>query len=535
MIENDADRRALVPSIVGFAALLGSAAIAIWLSMQQEAVTSSVRHTLEIENRLSRVQQLATDAETAQRGFLLAGRDPYLTPYNAAVRQLTPELDALAAQTIDNPNQQASMVKLRRAVGAKLAELETTLALRRAGRTDEALAVVRNDSGQRLMVRLRDIVSDMHAEEERLLNEHSERAKWVTRLAQGALVACALLVVLLAILTLRDVRRRQADLQGSNRRLTREMAERAAAEGQVRQLQKMEAVGQLTGGIAHDFNNMLAVVIGSLDLARRRLNGTEDPRVPRCIENAAEGAERAAVLTARLLAFSRRQPLDPKVVDANQLVAGMSRLLRRLIGETMQIETVRAGGLWLTFADSAQLESAIVNLAVNARDAMPEGGKLTIDTANCELDDRYARAHQEVTAGQYVMIAVTDTGIGMPPDVIERAFEPFYTTKGIGKGTGLGLSQVFGFVKQSRGHVKIYSEVGRGSTVKIYLPRMTGAMAVEARVSRRETTALPVGVAEQIVLVVEDEEEVRRAVVGLLGELGYTAIDAATPEVLATS
>ena len=179
-----------------------------------------------------------------------------------------------------------------------------------------------------------------------------------------------------------------------------------------------------------------------------------------------DGAQRAAELTARLLAFSRQQPLAPQLLDANKLVGGMSELLRRTLGENIRVETVLAGGLWRTFADPAQLENAILNLAVNARDAMPDGGKLTIETANADLDERYARAHAEVEPGQYVLISVSDTGTGMPPEVVERAFDPFYTTKGAGKGTGLGLSQVFGFVKQSGGHVKIYSETGRGTTVK---------------------------------------------------------------------
>src|SRR3990167_3805079 len=235
----------------------------------------------------------------------------------------------------------------------------------------------------------------------------------------------------------------------------------------------MQAFGQLTGGIAHDFNNMLAIVIGSLDLAKRRLRKDVD-KAEACINNALEGAGRAAQLTARLLAFSRLQPLEPRVLDINKLVGGMSELLRRTIGENVRVETVLAGGLWRTFADPTQLENAIVNLCVNARDAMPDGGKLTIETVNAHLDDSYAAQHEDVAAGQYVMISVSDTGAGMPPEVVERAFDPFYTTKGAGRGTGLGLSQVHGFVKQSQGHVKIYSEPGVGTTIKIYLPRHVG-------------------------------------------------------------
>ena len=313
--------------------------------------------------------------------------------------------------------------------------------------------------------------------------------------------------------------------------LKREMAEHAAAQAQVRQLQKMETIGQLTGGVAHDFNNMLAIIVGSLDLAQRRLNGKEDPRLLNSIQSARDGAQRAAVLTARLLAFSRQQPLAPEIIDANKLVGGMSELLRRMLGEQIRIEAVLAGGLWTTFADLSQLENAILNLSVNARDAMPDGGHLTIETANTELDDRYARMHQEVEAGQYVMISITDTGIGMSPEVLERAFDPFYTTKGPGKGTGLGLSQVYGYVKQSRGHIKIYSEIDRGTTVKIYLPRHVGSG--DARFSAPSMTPIPQGSIEDTILVVEDDESVREMTAESLRELGYSVLQAAGgPEAL---
>ena len=248
-------------------------------------------------------------------------------------------------------------------------------------------------------------------------------------------------------------------------------------EEQFRQSQKMETVGQLTGGIAHDFNNMLAVIIGNLNILKRRLSRGESG-VERCIDGALEGAERAALLTHRLLAFSRQQSLAPEVVDINKLVAGMSEMLRRTLGENLHLETVLAGGLWRTHADASQLESAILNLAVNARDAMPDGGRLTIETCNAHLDDTYAATHADVTAGQYVMVAVSDTGVGMPQDVAARAFDPFFTTKPIGKGTGLGLSQVYGFVKQSGGHINIYSEPGQGTTIRLYFPRFL-ALAIQ--------------------------------------------------------
>ena len=301
-----------------------------------------------------------------------------------------------------------------------------------------------------------------------------------------------------------------------------ETTSRIKAEEQLRQAQKMEAVGQLTGGIAHDFNNMLAVVIGGLNLLQRRL-ARGDTNVSRYIDAAMEGATRAAALTQRLLAFSRQQPLAPEPVDANSMVSGMTELLTRTLGEAIRVETVLFPGLWKTHADPIQLESAILNLSVNARDAMPEGGRLTIETANIHLDEYYAREFA-VAAGEYVQIAVSDTGVGMKPDVVAKAFDPFFTTKGVGKGTGLGLSQVFGFIRQSGGQVKIYSEIKRGTAVKIYLPRFHGE--AEPVAQRRTTTTAPGGNVNEIVLVVEDEDRVRGYSVEALRDLGYTVVHA---------
>jgi signal transduction histidine kinase/CheY-like chemotaxis protein len=295
------------------------------------------------------------------------------------------------------------------------------------------------------------------------------------------------------------------------------------AQEALRQSQKMEAVGQLTGGIAHDFNNLLAVVIGSIELLGRRLPGA-DVRAQRHLDAAAEAARRGSVLTQRLLAFSRQQPLQPESVDANKLVAGMTDLLRRSIGADVRLETVLAGGLWRTHADPNQLENVILNLAVNGRDAMPEGGRLTIETQNTHLDERYVAAHPGMPAGQYVLIAVTDTGTGMPDAVIEKAFDPFFTTKPVGKGTGLGLSQVYGFIKQSGGHVKIYSEIGQGTTIKVYLPRLLGSADKDS--SETPAPTLLLGDPREVVLVVEDEPAVRRFSVEALEELGYRVLEA---------
>lgn len=303
-------------------------------------------------------------------------------------------------------------------------------------------------------------------------------------------------------------------------------AELALAQDALRQAQKMEAVGQLTGGIAHDFNNMLAIVVGSLGMLRRRID-EGDSRLVRLIDNAQEGAKRAAALTARLLAFSRQQTLQPESIDANQLILGMSELLQRTLTESIRLETTLASGLWRTFADPHQLESAILNLAVNARDAMLNGGRLTIETANCDLDNDRARALFGVPAGQYVMVAVTDTGSGMPADVVARAFEPFFTTKEVGKGTGLGLSMVYGFVQQSGGHARIYSEPGHGTTVKIYLPRQADAEGPAGTARIAPGASLPRASDRQVILVVEDEPAVRSLSVETLGELGYQVLEAA--------
>jgi signal transduction histidine kinase len=315
---------------------------------------------------------------------------------------------------------------------------------------------------------------------------------------------------------------RTAQLSDANAKLHEEMALRERSEEQMRQMQKMEAVGQLTGGIAHDFNNMMAVVISSLRLMQRRL-GRGDTNVQEYTDGALRGAERAANLTRRLLAFSRQQPLTPETVDASKLIAGMEDVLRRTIPASISIETVFAGGLWRTRADAQGLESALLNLAVNARDAMPDGGKLTIETSNAFLDEAYAASQAEVAVGQYVLLAVTDTGSGMAPEVANRAFDPFFTTKPTGEGTGLGLSQVYGFIKQSGGHVKIYSEVGVGTTVKLYLPRLVSSQEEEADAKPAGAVADGQG---QVVLVVEDDTDVRRLTVDMLEELNYVALSA---------
>jgi PAS domain S-box-containing protein len=300
----------------------------------------------------------------------------------------------------------------------------------------------------------------------------------------------------------------------------RDITEREHAQERLRDSQRMEAIGQLTGGVAHDFNNLLQVIRGNLELLQSSVAG--DERGTARLKNAIYGAERAAQLTRQLLAFARRQPLAPKVVNLSRLVGEMADLLRRTLGEAIEVETVVSGGLWNTLADPAQVESALLNLALNARDAMPGGGRLTVEVTNASLDETYARTVRDVTPGQYVMIAVSDTGEGMSEAVRARVFEPFFTTKSEGKGTGLGLSMVYGFVKQSSGHIQIYSEVGQGTTVKIYLPR--SRQPVEAPVAAA-TPKRPASDGRTI-LVVEDEETVREAALAIIEELGYRRLEA---------
>lgn len=318
--------------------------------------------------------------------------------------------------------------------------------------------------------------------------------------------------------------RRSPLIKGGFVTLYTDITDQRRIEDQLRQAQKMEAIGQLTGGVAHDFNNLLTVIVGNLEMARAALQASSPLRALGKIEAAMGGAERGAMLTQRLLAFSRRQILEPRPVDPNRIVSDMSELIRHSIG-TISLETVLGGAVWHTIIDPNQLENALLNLAINARDAMPKGGKITIETANAYLDAAYAAADHEVTPGQYVLIAVTDEGTGMSPEHAARAFEPFFTTKGIGKGSGLGLSQVYGFVKQSKGHVKLYSELGSGTTVKLYLPRLQTEpdLAIETDDPQPEMPRAKPG---ETILLVEDDADVLAYAAEALKSLGYGVIAA---------
>ena len=523
--------RALVVLVAGLALLAIACIGAIWLTIEQQKSAAWVSHSLEVESRISAVLSALQDAETGQRGYLLTRKPEFLEPYEAAAPQIPVALAELKRATADNPRQRVLLARLDVAARSRAAVLDQILRSAPHIQPLSPADAARLAEGKQLMDEARGLVASMRAQERTLLAVRERRARAQDAVVQVGLGLGAAAIAFLSLFAFVDGRRRvgqlsraRDELAEAHTALLADIAAREQVESQLRQLQKMEAVGQLTGGVAHDFNNMLAIIIGSLDLAKRRMTGAEDARLGACIDNAMESATTAAQLTSRLLAFSRQQPLSPQPLDANKLVAGMSELLRRTVLEDVRVETVLAGGLWRANVDANQLESAILNLCINSRDAMPDGGRLTIETANAHLDDAYAAAEPEAVAGQYVMIGITDTGTGMPQEVIDRAFDPFYTTKGVGKGTGLGLSQVYGFIKQSGGHVKIYSESGHGTTVKIYLPRLAKAEPAEAPPALAK--AVPRGREEEIILLVEDDDAVRHMAADALRELGYTVVQA---------
>jgi signal transduction histidine kinase len=483
-------------------------------------------HSLVVRREANQLLSAVADSETGQRGYLLTGDGAYLAPYLIAKARL-PRLEAtLRSQTVDDPAQQARLTSLHPLIAQKMAELDRTIALAQHGRQADAVAFVKTNAGRDLMDRIRSGFAAFDAAEGRLQADRRIKADRARRFLIGVLLLSLVAAVAIGVLIVRAGRRHAAELASRNQALQAEMQRREEAEARLRQAERMQALGQLTGGVAHDFNNLLAVIVGNLELLQRRI-ADQDERTRRMAQSAFEGASRATELTRRLLAYSRRQPLEPSAVDVNTAVGSMSELLRRTLGETIAIETVLAGGAWSAFVDLPQLESMILNLATNARDAMPSGGRLTIETSNTWLDDAYAAAHEEVTAGQYVLIAITDTGVGMPAGVMARAFDPFFTTKPTGSGTGLGLSQVHGFVKQSRGHIKLYSEPGVGTTVKIYLPRDDRKAAGQANAAAPAAPAPLVGEARPLkVLVVEDDAAVRTMAISAVRDLGHAVVEA---------
>jgi len=544
----------------GGAAVAGLLAALVLLTMiflvkfandARERALSAERHTYEVALVVRNVSANVSRAEAALARFVLdedvkGSGNIYSSDWQLAGFQIN-QLSDLLRNSPDQLRRVAELRQLYQKRGAELS-LAARAALEKQG--DAGISyfyqAAATGSGQDLDNKLEEIIRAerlslrTRIEQSQFLSEEaSRRADYLSVI--GFIVGLgAIFLGVVAVQALRQnaaarrqieseaerseqleyaVRERTQELWEANQALKAEAREREAAEAQLRQVQKMEAVGQLTGGIAHDFNNMLAVVVGGIDLALRRLNG---PRreVMMHLNNAMEGATRAAALTRRLLSFARSEPLLPERVESNELIGGMSDLLDRTLGEQIRVEIDLASDTWPTYVDPHQLENAIVNLAVNARDAMDGRGMMRIATENVTLA---ANAVGDIRAGDYVKLSVTDTGCGMPPDVLERAFEPFFTTKPVGKGTGLGLSQIFGFAHESGGEVGIDSEVGRGTTVSIYLPRTTAEPPVRIypQTHRADRDAHVPGAR---ILLVEDDPRVRSATVDALEDLDYDPV-----------
>lgn len=530
-------KRLLILSRASYALLLLGAVGAVFLAFKAADAASWVNHSIDVRGQARQLTSAIQEAIIRERGLLLTGDDRYLGDFQRHLASIGERLDSLKSDVADNPGQVQRLSDLEQPLLALVGTLEETVKLAREGRHEDAIGVVRSNRVLDLSEMISQGLQNFIAAEQTLLDRRQAEANRLQQLlllliATGLIVAAAMSFVLE-----RATRHFIGHLQDRTNQLESEIKRRQDTEETLRQAHKMEAIGQLTGGIAHDFNNLLTIIIGNLDTLKRQLAKLTPDRsaadvaamVLKQVDVAMMASHNAAKLTHRLLAFARRQPLEPKRVDCNRLISGMSELLRRTLGEVVNLEVVLGGGLWPALADPNQLENAILNLAVNARHAMPEGGKLTIETTNAYLDEAYVRRFGDLHAGQYVQISVADTGAGIPPDVLDRVFEPFFTTKAAEAGSGLGLAMVHGFVKQTGGHVRIYSEIGHGTTVKIYLPRLHEVeMVASAPMPSAENTA-PVGGArpDETILLVEDNEGVREYARAALEELGYTIIEAA--------
>ncbi len=529
-------RRLLILSRLSYALLLLAAVAAIVMAFRSADAESWVKHSIAVRSDARQLSASLQDAIIRERGHLLTNDERYLGGFHQAIASTNTHLDALQQLVADNPEQVQRIAVLRGPVTSLKETLQETVELVRTGQREKALDVVRSNRVLDLADTINAGLGGFIGAEQRLLDNRQASAKWLQNMlllviAVSLLVAGAMSMVLEGATRhfVRNLRARTDDLE-------EEVKRHRETEDTLRQAQKMEAIGQLTGGIAHDFNNLLTVIIGNLDTLKRHLAranpaqsvGELAASAQKQVDMATHAARNAAKLTHRLLAFARRQPLEPSRLDCNKLISGMSDLLSRTLGETVNLEIVLAGGLWPTFADPNQLESALLNLAVNARHAMPDGGRLTIETTNAYLDEAYVRRFGDLQPGQYVQVSVADTGTGIAPDVLGRVFEPFFTTKAVEAGSGLGLAQVHGFVKQTGGHVRIYSEVGHGTTVKIYLPRMHAAEAMAAIPAPAAESVAPPAHAKpnETILVVEDNDDVREYARGALEELGYKIIEA---------
>jgi signal transduction histidine kinase len=514
--KTDPRRRVRVPQIC-VVLLLGVLGALSWLVWNYHHTVVWVEHSVAVKSSISLASDLVLESESATRGFLLTGDPVYRSEYRQSAEKYGPVLEDLRRLTQDNPQQQSNLDALQPAMDGYFAHRKEIIAFREGSTLENTLSNLKTLLPGTQTKKVRDSLASMQKEEDRLLALRVTDVTGAT-LAIAAVSLLGLILIVTALFTWIIFERRH------DREMLVRDAQREQREAQIRQMHKIDAVGQLTGGLAHDLNNMLAVIMSGLNLCQKRL-ARGDVKIERFLDGAMDGATRAATLTSRLMAFAKQLPLNPKRIDVNRLVSSMEELLQRTLGETIVTEIVLTGGIWPSSADVSQLENAILNLAINARDAMPGGGRLTIETANCDFDSRYSR-HNDIPEGHYVQIAVTDTGAGMTADVIAKAFDPFFTTKGVGKGTGLGLSQVYGFIKQTGGNIKIYSEPGHGTTVKMYLPRLHDAGPVqEAKTARAEAWPdLHGDHSDQLILVVEDDARVNEMTVSSLRELGYAVI-----------
>jgi signal transduction histidine kinase/ActR/RegA family two-component response regulator len=520
----------------GFVAGAGSATA--YLAARTGEADFWVAHTLKVEGTALALLNSVEDADLAQRDFLITGQEQYLAQANEAYRAITSTMSELKQLTSDNPVQQAALAELEGLIGGRLDRIQSTLALAQEGQREKAFGMVKSGLDADSKKKVAPAISAFQDRERGLLAERQATSAtlriWLLVLIFSSLAAA----IGLAALLWRQAQTGVDRLRARTAELEAEAKLRRETEDKLRQAQKLEAVGQLSGGIAHDFNNILTVILGNLDTLRRRLSnpsprqGEFSAGLLKLVESASQGAASAAKLTHRLLAFARQQPLAPVKLDLNQLVSGLTELLRRTLGETIELECILGGGLWPTFADANEFESALLNLCLNSRDAMPTGGKLTIETSNAYLDEAYAAQFESVAPGQYALLSVTDTGTGIAAGAFPHIFEPFFTTKARGMGSGLGLAMVYGFVKQSGGHMRLYSEPGHGTTAKIYLPRLVQAEEIRAAPAARPTDGSPVPRAarQETVLIVEDSQGVREYATSALEELGYSVIEAGSTE-----
>jgi signal transduction histidine kinase/CheY-like chemotaxis protein len=486
---------------------------------------SWVAHTHDVIEQNQYVVTLIQRAENAQRAFIISNDPAYLGNYQGAIERLPTAQATLARLASDNPSESARIATLNQAVSWRAQQLAKSIELARYGDLDAAKAATLSAPGDDISNAIR-LTSDAITTNERGLLE--DRVSAHNRVSEASLLY-GLLIAAISLITLVALAFYQSRV---NVRLVKAIdetaqanAERERAEQRLREAQRMEAMGQLTGGVAHDFNNLLQVIRGNLELLAPNVARNEAAK--RRLESAIHGADRAADLTRQLLAFARRQPLAAQAIDVASLIADMSDILRRMLGETIVVKTAIAPDLWSALADPAQTESALLNLAINARDAMPKGGSLTIEAANASLQaadlepDEGIEGAESPQPGDFVALTITDTGQGMSPETRARAFEPFFTTKSDGKGSGLGLSMVYGFVRQSNGHMRLESEEGRGTTVRLYLPR--------ARIPERVAVVRPPRVdgERRTILVVEDDAAVRATTMVMLDSLGYDCLEAA--------